>query len=84
MCVLCTCVCLCVQLLKDAQDMNADGPSEELEEVEAELNKSAKKKDPDMDAPDRQKGKKGGKGGDSATLAQVWFLLFRRMYLICM
>mmetsp|Transcript_36777 Transcript_36777/g.59307 ORF Transcript_36777/g.59307 Transcript_36777/m.59307 type:complete len:324 (+) Transcript_36777:154-1125(+) len=60
-----------IKLLKDAQDMNAEGPSEELEEVEAELNKSAKKKDPDMDAPDRQKGKKGGKGGDSATLAQV-------------
>jgi len=56
-----------IKLLKDAQDMNAEGPSEELEEVEAELNKCAKKKDPDMESSDRKKGKKT----EGATLAQV-------------
>jgi len=36
-----------IKLLKDAQEMSAEGPSEELEEVEAELSKEDKKKDPD-------------------------------------
>jgi putative Ca2+/H+ antiporter (TMEM165/GDT1 family) len=44
-----------IKLLKDAQGMSAGGPSEELEEVEAELSKDDKKKDPDAAAGGGQK-----------------------------
>eukprot|EP00291_Cryptomonas_curvata_P022291 CAMPEP_0172175762 /NCGR_PEP_ID=MMETSP1050-20130122/14414_1 /TAXON_ID=233186 /ORGANISM="Cryptomonas curvata, Strain CCAP979/52" /LENGTH=318 /DNA_ID=CAMNT_0012847913 /DNA_START=123 /DNA_END=1079 /DNA_ORIENTATION=- len=39
-----------VKLLKDAREMKDEGHSEELEEVEAELNKADKKKNPDVEA----------------------------------
>uniref|UniRef100_A0A7S4KUE4 GDT1 family protein n=1 Tax=Guillardia theta TaxID=55529 RepID=A0A7S4KUE4_GUITH len=47
-------VCLFIffgaKLLKDAKDMQTSGPSEELEEVEAELNKTDKKKNTDLES----------------------------------
>mmetsp|Transcript_59204 Transcript_59204/g.157222 ORF Transcript_59204/g.157222 Transcript_59204/m.157222 type:complete len:214 (+) Transcript_59204:220-861(+) len=38
-----------IKLLNDAREMKGGGPSEELEEVEAELNKSDTKKNPDVE-----------------------------------
>ena len=40
-----------IKLLKDAQEMSAEGPSEELEEVEAELSKEDKKKEAQVTSP---------------------------------
>uniref|UniRef100_A0A7S0V7P2 GDT1 family protein n=1 Tax=Hemiselmis tepida TaxID=464990 RepID=A0A7S0V7P2_9CRYP len=54
-----------VKLLKDAREMgDGGGPSEELEEVEAELNMADKKKNPDLESEAQQ----GGKGGGSKAL----------------
>jgi len=55
-----------VKLLKDAHDMDSEGPSDELEEVEQELTKTDKKKDPDVEGGDKRK------PGASLAQAALW------------
>lgn len=65
-----------IKLLKDAQEMSPEGPSEELEEVEAELSKTDKKKDPDVEVGVGGRKKEISLGLVNAVLWQAFTLTF--------